>query len=46
MFVVIVGMMFENKTIHGPFPDHDTAYYWTIRKVGHQHYEIIPLEKP
>lgn len=44
MFVVIIGTMFGNKTIHGPFEDLFSANKWVIHYVDGQPYEIVRLE--
>lgn len=44
MHVVIVGTMFGNKTIHGPFYDFDRAFDWVESDAKGQNYEIVPLE--
>ena len=41
--VVIVGTMFGNKTIHGPFKDDDDIKEWVLTWVGDQPYDIEPL---
>jgi len=38
--VVIVGTMFGNKTIHGPFEDDDDIKEWVAVWAGDQPYEI------
>ena len=43
MKVVIVGTMFGNKTIHGPFNNDEDLGEWVTTWVGDQPYEIIPL---
>lgn len=45
MFIVIVGTLFGNKTVHGPFQNWDHANQWASVFVSNQHYEIVKLEK-
>ncbi len=44
--VVIVGEMFGNKTIHGPFEGMDYLNQWVSQFVGNQRYEIVPIQDP
>lgn len=44
MYIVIVGTLFGNKTLHGPFDDTEHANQWASVNVGNQHFEIVPLQ--
>ena len=43
-FIVIVGSLFGNKTVHGPFKDDDDVNQWVALHCKGQHYEVVPLE--
>jgi len=42
--VVVVGTLFGNKTIHGPFDDDEHINQWVALCACNQPYEIVPLE--
>ena len=54
-YVVIVGNMIGNKTIHGPFVNDEHARQWILdnhsirlnedRTIMQQHCEVVPLKK-
>ncbi len=43
-YIVIVGTLFGNKTIHGLFDNTHEASAWANDNAGGQNYEVVPLQ--